>query len=163
MLHPFASMFFIISLYSLCFLFSFGAFRLLPSVLQSSLVNLWNFCTRILICRSVLLTSGFESGSCFFRQWLTSCKQKIIFFKVCLLVTFWRYFTSAFREKIQKKSTDRINQGFSSFFCLWMEGSGSGSIQLMTDPDPGGPKSYGSYGSGYTTLLQSFFLLSDKV
>jgi hypothetical protein len=26
-----------------------------------------------------------------------------------------------------------------------MEGSGSGSILIITDTDPGGPKSYGSY------------------
>jgi hypothetical protein len=31
---------------------------------------------------------------------------------------------------------------------------GSRSIQIMKDPDPGGPKTYGSYGSGSTTLVQ---------
>jgi hypothetical protein len=25
----------------------------------------------------------------------------------------------------------------------------------MTDPDPGGPKTYGTYGSGHTTLWES--------
>ncbi len=38
-----------------------------------------------------------------------------------------------------------------------MEGSGSrsrfGFVHIMTDPDPGGPKIYGSYGSGSTTLV----------
>ncbi len=30
-----------------------------------------------------------------------------------------------------------------------IEGSGSGFVQLMTDPDPGGPKAYVGSGSGY--------------
>ncbi len=30
---------------------------------------------------------------------------------------------------------------------------GSGSVLRLMDPDPGGPKTYGSYGSGSTTLL----------
>ena len=29
---------------------------------------------------------------------------------------------------------------------------GSKSVQIMTDPDQGGPKTYGFYGSGSTTL-----------
>ncbi len=37
-----------------------------------------------------------------------------------------------------------------------MEGSGSvveaGFVQIVTDPDPGGPKSHGSYGSGSGAL-----------
>jgi hypothetical protein len=33
-----------------------------------------------------------------------------------------------------------------------MERSGSGSAPLTLDPDPGGPKTYGSYGSGLGTL-----------
>jgi hypothetical protein len=31
-------------------------------------------------------------------------------------------------------------------------GSWSGSVQIMRDPVPGGPKTYRSYGSGSTTL-----------
>jgi hypothetical protein len=30
------------------------------------------------------------------------------------------------------------------FFYLLMEEHGSGAVQIMTDPDPGGPKTYGS-------------------
>jgi hypothetical protein len=39
-----------------------------------------------------------------------------------------------------------------------MEGSGtgSGSVQKVTDPDPGGLKTYGSYGSRSGTLLKVF-------
>jgi hypothetical protein len=40
-----------------------------------------------------------------------------------------------------------------------MEGSGSGSKsgseQMVTDSDPGGPKAYGAYGTGSTVLLKS--------
>jgi hypothetical protein len=48
---------------------------------------LWihNILVRIRIRRSVLLTyrsgSGFRSGSCFFRQWLTRCQQFFRFFQ----------------------------------------------------------------------------------
>jgi hypothetical protein len=47
-----------------------------------------------------------------------------------------------------EKSENSRNQGF-FFFCLLMEGSGSGSYKSIMDPneDPGGPKTYGSYGS----------------
>ncbi len=31
---------------------------------------------------------------------------------------------------------------FSLFFCLLMEGSGDGSVQIIKDPNPGGPKTY---------------------
>ncbi len=34
-----------------------------------------------------------------------------------------------------------------------MEGSGAGSLQIITDTDPGGPNTYGSYGSGSHTLM----------
>jgi hypothetical protein len=34
-----------------------------------------------------------------------------------------------------------------------MEGTRSESVQKMMDPDPGDSKTYGSYGSGSTTLL----------
>jgi hypothetical protein len=55
------------------------------------------------------------------------------------------------------------NQGFSNYFCLVIEGSGSGAgfgskpLTNGSDPDPGGPKTYGSNGSrsglGSATLL----------
>jgi hypothetical protein len=28
------------------------------------------------------------------------------------------------------------------FFCLLMEGSGSGAVKIITDPDPGGSRTY---------------------
>ncbi len=63
-----------------------------------------------------------------------------------LLFTFWRYctFTSFFKDK-----------GFSYFFCLIIERSRSGSVQIMTDPDPGGKKNMCIIlRSGSTTLPQ---------
>jgi hypothetical protein len=57
-----------------------------------------------------------------------------------------------------KKSKKLRNQGFSYFFCLMLEGSRSGSrsgsVSIMTDTDPGGPK---TYGPGSTTLTKTPF------
>jgi hypothetical protein len=39
-------------------------------------------------------------------------------------------------------SQNRKNQGFSYYFCLMMEGSGSGTVQIVMDLDSGGPKEY---------------------
>jgi hypothetical protein len=37
-----------------------------------------------------------------------------------------------------------------------MGGSGSGSVDIITDPDQGVPKTYKPYGSGSETLIQQF-------
>ncbi len=42
------------------------------------------------------------------------------------------------------------DQGLSYYFRWMVEGSGS--VQMKTDPNPGGPKTYGSSGSESTTL-----------
>jgi hypothetical protein len=56
-------------------------------------------------------------------------------------------FVMTFKIKSQKEDTKQYrNQGFSYFFCLVIEGS---------DTDPGGPKTYGSDGSGSATLIIS--------
>jgi hypothetical protein len=34
-----------------------------------------------------------------------------------------------------------------------MEGPGSRSVKIITNPDPGGPKTYGTYGSESGTLI----------
>ncbi len=48
-------------------------------------------------------------------------------------------FTSVFqRGKVIRKSLNSRNQGFSYVFCLVMERSGS--VQIMADPNPEGPK-----------------------
>ncbi len=82
---------------------------------------------RILICRSVPLTSGFESGSCFFRQWLTSYKQKIIFFfKSLFACYFLKVLYISLQRKKSKRSQKKIKSRFFLFFfaCWWK------------DPDP---------------------------
>ncbi len=99
---------------------------------------------RIWICGSMPLTngsgSGCGSGSCYFRHWPSQdANKKLVFKKVFLLITFWRYMYIIFT-----KSQSSRNQGFSYFFCLVIEGSrsgaGSGSTPLSdrkrVDPDP---------------------------
>ncbi len=85
----------------------------------------------------------------------TPTKNKFFFlsfFAYCYL--FESVFTSVFKDKKSKRNLKKQkNQVFLTFYLL-MEGFGSGSVQIMTDPDPdkGGPKRYGSYGSESTTL-----------
>ncbi len=90
---------------------------------------------RIRIRGSMPLTngSGCGSGSCYFRHWPSRGQQKTNFFyKVFLLITFWRYIYIIFqKEKVQKKSQNSRDQGFSYYFCLMIEGSGSGSPKDM--------------------------------
>ncbi len=67
--------------------------------------------------------------------------------KVFLLITFWRnIYITCQREKVIKKSQNSRNQGYSYYFCLMIDGSGSRMV--LADPDPGGPNTYESYGSG---------------
>ncbi len=70
--------------------------------------------------------SGCGSGSCYFSSLTLRFQQKNNFFKkfFCLLL-FWRYIYQ--RYKVWKKSQSSSNQGFSYYFCLVIEGSGSGS------------------------------------
>jgi hypothetical protein len=79
-----------------------------------------------------------------------------------LLIIFKGTFSSVSKDKNMKLNNEILvitNQGFLTFLLL-KEGfgsgsrsrSGSGSIQKVTDPDPGGPKEYGPYGSGSTIL-----------
>jgi hypothetical protein len=62
-----------------------------------------------------------------------------------------RHFHHFSKIKSHKEDTNSSNQGFSYYFCLLIEGSGS--VPCTTDPDPGGPKTYGSNGSGPATLV----------
>jgi hypothetical protein len=56
----------------------------------------------------------------------------------CLLL-FEGTFTSFSKEVGHKEVTKHRNKRFSYYFCLMMEGSGSGSVPL-NDPDSGDPK-----------------------
>jgi hypothetical protein len=82
---------------------------------------------------SALRTCG--SGSCSFRQWLSRCQQKIMFFSSFCLILFEGTFTSFFKDKKVKKSQNR-RQGF----CLMTEGSGSESGSVPLTYGSGRPK-----------------------
>jgi hypothetical protein len=71
---------------------------------------------------------------------------------------YWFYCFLLFEDthhssKIKSTKTVHRNQGFSYFFSLIMERFGT--EQIMADPDPRGPLTYGSNGSesGSTTLV----------
>ncbi len=117
--------------------------------------------------------SGYDSGSCYFRQWPSRQQQKFFFFLKWgtinrggetatnffsfflsfLNFTFWRYIYIVFKIKSHKKVTKQygMNQGFSRYFDWW-SGCGSGSVSLTNGSGSGRPKTYGFYGSGSTTL-----------
>ncbi len=93
-------------------------------------------------------------------------------FSACyFLKVHWHYLS---KIKSQRESQNRI-QGFSYYFCMIIEGSGSragsGSIRLwLVDPDPGGQKTRGSgsvFGSGSGTLFETLgfskFLVYHKI
>ncbi len=77
--------------------------------------------------------SGFGSGSFYFYHWPSRSQQKTYFFKSfsAYYVCYGGTFTSFFKDKkIKKNSQNSRNQGFSSYFCLMIEGSRPGSIPL---------------------------------
>ncbi len=92
----------------------------------SSVANCYQQC-----CGSVTFWYGSGSGSADPRRWLPdldpsffvssqqdACK-KLVFFKVFLLITFWRYISISFlKYKIKKKSQNSRNQVFPTFFLL---------------------------------------------
>ena len=89
--------------------------------------------------------SGFGSGSCYFRHWPSRCQQKTNFLTqfFCLLL-FEGTFTLFSKIKSQKESQNSRIQGFSYYFSIMMEGSGSragsGSIPLTSGSGSGWPK-----------------------
>ncbi len=57
--------------------------------------------------------------------------------------------------KVIKKSQKCRDQGFYYYVYLMIEGSGAGSVPLTNGSgSPGGPKTYGSCGSGSATLIR---------
>ncbi len=82
---------------------------------------------RIRIRGSMPITngSGFGTGSFYFHHWPTknSFKKKIF----CILL-FEDTITLVFKDVTKKKSLNSRIQGFSYYFCLMIERSGSGSI-----------------------------------
>ncbi len=118
------------------------------------------WCKSVTFCygsRSAPLTngSGSGSGSCYFLS-LTFKTNKKYFSASYFLKVYLQYLHHVSKIKVTKKSQNSMNQGFSYYFPMMIEGSGSGYVPLWlmdTDPDPGGPKTYGCYGSA--TLLYS--------
>jgi hypothetical protein len=78
--------------------------------------------------RSMPLTNGSGSGSCYFRQ---DAKQKIIFlrFSACYFLKLHLHHFSK-KWKVPKKSQNCRNRGFSYLFCLMIDVSGS--VPLLT-------------------------------
>jgi hypothetical protein len=57
---------------------------------------------------------------------IQDASKKLIYLKkFFLLISFWKYGTFS-KIKVEKKSQNSRNQGFSYYFCLMIEGSGPG-------------------------------------
>ncbi len=83
------------------------------------------------------------SGSFYFRHWPSRCQQKTNFLtQFFSAYDFLKLHLHHFSKiKIQKESQNRRNQGFSDYFCMIIEGSGSrersGSIHLTSGSGSG--------------------------
>ncbi len=94
-------------------------------------------------CGSMSFWGG--SGSFYFRHWPSRCQQKNNFFNTIFSAyDFLKLDLHRFSKiKIQKESQNRRNQGFSYYFCMMIEesgsrsGSGSGSIPLTSGSGSG--------------------------
>ncbi len=111
-----------------------------PSVSQCcGYMKFWTMRMRILLFSSVSVKTP---------------TKNYLFFIFCLLL-FEGTFNPFFKDK---KLQNSRNQWF-YYFCLMIEGSGSVSltthywIQIPIKEGPGGPKPYGSYGSGSATQV----------
>ncbi len=89
---------------------------------------------------SVPLTtgSGCGSGSCYIRSLPSRRKQKNKNKKFFCLLLFEGIFKSFFKDKSPKEVTTQKDRGFSYYFCLMIEGSGS--ISLASGSGSGRPK-----------------------
>jgi hypothetical protein len=76
---------------------------------------------RIRIHGSMPLTNG--SGSCYFRHWPSRCQNFSAYY--FLKVVHLHHFP---KKNSQKESQNSRNQGFSYYFCMMIEGSGSGGF-----------------------------------
>ncbi len=108
---------------------------------------------------SMPLTNGFRS--CYFRHWPSRCQQKTNYFnKDILLITFWRYIYTIFKDKKSKRSHKPV--GFLNIFAAWLKDldpdPDPDPYFLLTDTDPGGPKTCGSGGSGSGTLPTALYV-----
>jgi hypothetical protein len=85
------------------------------------------------------MDDGTGSGS--FRGFQDANKNKFLAYYLPTVGTF----TSVFKDN---KSLRSHKTRFYKIFCFLMEGAGP--VHIITDPDPypGGPKTYGFYGTG---------------
>ncbi len=60
---------------------------------------------------------------------LQDVNKNLVFFLIFLLLTFWRYITSFFKVE-NREVTNSRNQCFFYYFCLMIEGSGSGRLNI---------------------------------
>ncbi len=72
------------------------------------------------------------------------CPQKTNLKKSFSAYYFLKVLLQVSKIKVKKKSRNSRNQDLSCYFCLMIEGSGSGSRLMNPDPDPGDPKTCGS-------------------
>jgi hypothetical protein len=69
---------------------------------------------------------------------LQDASKKIIFNTIFSAFYFLKVHVHNFSKiKSQKESQNRRNQGFSYYFCMMIEGFGSGSIHLTSGSEPG--------------------------
>jgi hypothetical protein len=91
-------------------------------------------------------------------------KNKLFFSKNFCFLLFEGTFTSVFKDK---QSQNSRNQGFSYYFCLMIEGSGSepGPYLSLTNPYPGDPNTYlWINNTGFwETIFQNFGLVFHKI
>ncbi len=123
-----------------------------PQGAQTSVVDPWHFGTgpdpRI---RTKDIQIRIRIWILLFWLWLTRCQQKKVFFQVFLLITFWSTFTSVFKDKKSKRHYKIVEvKVFLTFLAWWWKDLDP--CKIMTDPDPGDPK---TYRSGSTTLTQT--------
>jgi hypothetical protein len=80
---------------------------------------------------------------------LQDASKKLIFYTISSAYYFLEVHLHHFSKiKSQKGSQNRRNQGFSYYFCMMIEGFGSGSIPLTSVADP---RVFGPPGSGSTS------------
>ncbi len=88
----------------------------------------------------------------------TSFGIRILFVsKLFCLFLFVSTFTSVFKDKISKRIHSIVESRFLKLFFSMMEGYRSGSVQIMTDTDPAGPKTYNAM--RYRLANKRFFIV----
>jgi hypothetical protein len=81
------------------------------------------------------------SGSCYFITDLQDARKKLIFSTIFSAYYFFKlHLHHVSRIKSQKESQNSRNKGFSYYFCMMIEGSGSGSIPLTSGSGSWRPK-----------------------